>query len=82
MRRMNAKTLRARADPCRELLRVAVRDDVREQLREWANEFDDEADALESVRKMSSRYRNCFGAKQRASGAGLTMLGQCLAPAP
>ena len=39
-------------------------------------------DALESVRKMSSRYRNCFGAKQRASGAGLTMLGQCLAPAP
>ena len=47
MRRMNAKTLRARADRCRELLRVAVRDDVREQLREWANEFDDEADALE-----------------------------------
>ena len=44
---MNAKTLRARADRRRELLRVAVRDDVREQLREWANEFDDEADALE-----------------------------------
>ena len=30
---MNAKTLRARADRCRELHRVAVRDDIREQLR-------------------------------------------------
>ena len=46
---MDAKTLRARADRCRELLRVAVRDDVREQLREWANDFDNEADALGSV---------------------------------
>ena len=47
---MNAKTLRARADRCRELLRVAVRDDIREQLRQWADEFDDEAGALERGR--------------------------------
>jgi hypothetical protein len=47
---MTAKTLRARADRCRELLRVAVRDDIREQLRQWADDFDDEADALERGR--------------------------------
>ena len=44
---MDARTLRARADRCRELLRVASRDDIREQLRQWADDFDDEADALE-----------------------------------
>ena len=48
---MDPKTLRARADRCRELLRVAVRDDIREQLRQWADEFDDEADALERGRR-------------------------------
>src|SRR3954447_18563945 len=37
---------------------------------------------LESVRKMGSRHRICSEAKQRATGAGLTMLGQCPAPAP
>jgi hypothetical protein len=47
---MDPRTLRARADRCRELLRVAVRDDVREQLRQWANEFDEEADELERGR--------------------------------
>jgi len=50
MRRMDAKTLRARADRCRELLRVAVRDDIREQLRKWADEFGDEADTLAACR--------------------------------
>ena len=47
MRRMDPKTLRARADRCRELLRGAVRDDICEQLRQWADDFDNEADALE-----------------------------------
>src|SRR3954449_8651274 len=30
---------------------------------------------------MGSRHRSCSEAKQRATGAGLTMLGQCPAPA-
>lgn len=47
---MDPKTLRARADRCRELLRGAVRDDICEQLRQWAEDFDDEADALERGR--------------------------------
>src|SRR3954454_15344899 len=37
---------------------------------------------LESVGKMGSRHRSCSEAKQRATGAGLTMLGQCPAPTP
>ncbi len=41
---MDAETLRARAERCRELLLVAVRDDIREQLRKWAEEFEEEAD--------------------------------------
>ena len=44
---MDARTSRARAERCREMLRDVVRDDIREQLRQWADEFDDEADALE-----------------------------------
>ncbi len=44
---MDARTFRARAERCRELARVAVRDDIREQLRQWADEFDQEAGALE-----------------------------------
>lgn len=44
---MDARTLRARADRCRELLCGTARDDIREQLRQWVDEFDDEADALE-----------------------------------
>jgi ATP phosphoribosyltransferase regulatory subunit HisZ len=51
MVRMNARTLHARAERCRELLRVAGRDEVCEQLRQWADEFDDEADALERGRR-------------------------------
>jgi len=31
---MNAKDFRGLADPCRELSRVAVRDDIRQQLRQ------------------------------------------------
>ena len=44
---MNAREFRALAGRCRELQRVAVRDDVREQLRQWATDFDAEADAVE-----------------------------------
>jgi hypothetical protein len=39
--------MRARAQRCRELLRVAVRPEVKEQLREWAEDFEAEAAALE-----------------------------------
>jgi hypothetical protein len=44
---MDARTLRSRAERCRGLLRLAGRDDTREQLRQWADEFDEEAEALE-----------------------------------
>ena len=46
---MDEQEFRAMADRCRELLRIAVRDEVREQLRQWAEDFDAEADALEQV---------------------------------
>jgi hypothetical protein len=46
---MDAPEFRAMADKCRELLRIAVRDEVREQLRQWAEDFDAEADDLEQV---------------------------------
>jgi hypothetical protein len=39
--------MRARAQRCRELLRIAVRPEVKEQLREWAEEFEEDAAALE-----------------------------------
>jgi hypothetical protein len=58
---MDPKTLRARADRCRELLRGAVRDDICEQLRQWAEDFDDEADALGSV----EIYRELMTAEAR-----------------
>lgn len=44
---MDAQHFRAMAERCREMGRVVARDDVREQLRQWADDFDDEADALE-----------------------------------
>ena len=43
---MNAREFRAIAERCRELQRVAVRDDIREQLRQWAEDFEAEADAI------------------------------------
>ena len=43
---MNAREYRAMADRCRELLRIAVRDEIREQLRQWADDFDAEADQI------------------------------------
>jgi len=44
---MNAQEFRAIAERCRELQRVAVRDDVRDQLRQWAEDFEAEAEAVE-----------------------------------
>jgi len=46
---MDVDDFRRLADRCRELRRLAVRDDVREQLRQWADDFDVEADALEKT---------------------------------
>jgi hypothetical protein len=45
---MDAEDFRAIADRCRELARVAARDDVREQLRQWEREFEWEAEAVEN----------------------------------
>ena len=38
---------RDEAQRCRDLLQVAIRDDVRDQLREWAVDFDAEAEMIE-----------------------------------
>ena len=46
--------MRAKAQRCRELLRIAIRPEVREQLREWAEEFEEEAEALEGRRRRLS----------------------------
>src|SRR5712692_6519809 len=46
----DADDLRARAYRCRELLRIAVTADVKEQLGQWAEEFEAEAEAVESGR--------------------------------
>jgi hypothetical protein len=43
--------MRARAQRCRDLLRIAVRQEVREQLREWAEDFEQEAEAMEGRRR-------------------------------
>ena len=43
---VNAREYQAMADRCRELLRIAVRDEVREQLRQWADDFEAEADKI------------------------------------
>ena len=51
---MDADKMRAIADRCRELSRVAVRDDIREQLRQWAEEFDAHADAMEKTADSSA----------------------------
>jgi len=50
---MNAREFWAMADRCRELQRVAVRDDIREQLRQWAEDFEAEAETIENLRDYS-----------------------------
>jgi hypothetical protein len=47
---MDAQQFRALADRCRELSRIAARDDVRDQLREWVRDFEAEAEAAEKSR--------------------------------
>ena len=55
---VNARDFRAMADRCRELERVAVRDDVRQQLRHWAADFDAEAEAVEKQTDYSGTARS------------------------
>jgi hypothetical protein len=47
---LGPEDMRARAQRCRDLLRIAVRQEVREQLREWAEDFEEEAKAMEGRR--------------------------------
>lgn len=54
---MDPNKMRAIAVRCRELSRVAVRDDIREQLRQWAEEFDAQADAIERTADYSGTER-------------------------
>lgn len=52
---MDAEGFRALADRCRELGRVAERDDVRRQLRQWEDDFEVEAEAAEKKGARSSQ---------------------------
>ena len=51
---MNAREFRALADRCRELERIAVRDELRQQLRQWVEDFEAEAKAIENARDYSA----------------------------
>ena len=51
---MDAEDFRAKAQRCRDLMRIAVRQEVRDQLREWADDFEAEAEAVE---RMADRSR-------------------------
>jgi hypothetical protein len=55
---VNAREFRALAERSRDLQRVAVWDDIREQLRQWAEDFDDEAEAIEKVTDRSASARS------------------------
>ena len=46
---MDAQKLRAMAVRCRELEKVAVREEIREQLHQWAEDFEAEAEAIEKI---------------------------------
>ena len=48
---MDAQYFRGLADRCRELSRVAVRDDIRQQLRQWVDDFEAEAEAIETAQQ-------------------------------
>ncbi len=54
---MDAEGFRALAQRCRDLLKLAARDDMREQLRQWAEDFDAEADAVENMADRSAPTR-------------------------
>lgn len=51
---MNAREFKSMAERCRELQRVAARDDVREQLRQWAEDFEAEAETVDKARDYSA----------------------------
>ncbi len=55
---MDAEGFRAMAQRCRDLLRIATRDDIRQQLRQWAEDFDAEADAVEKMADHSALTRS------------------------
>ena len=59
---MDAQQFRALADRCRELSRIAVRDDVRDQLREWVHDSEAESEAVEKSR---TPPRSLLMARQR-----------------
>jgi hypothetical protein len=42
------------ADRCRELHRIAARDEIREQLRQWAEDLEAEAEAVEKATDYSA----------------------------
>jgi|GraSoiStandDraft_16_1057320.scaffolds.fasta_scaffold6377285_1 hypothetical protein len=44
---MDAAAFRAMALRCRDLLQIAVREEIKVQLHQWAEEFDAEADSLD-----------------------------------
>jgi hypothetical protein len=48
---VDAHNLRARAQRCWELLRLAVKPEVKEQLRAWAEDFEAEAAAKEKKQR-------------------------------
>lgn len=54
---MNARQFRVMAERCRELQRIAVRDEVRQQLRQWVEDFEAEARAIENTRDYSAAVR-------------------------
>ncbi len=60
---MNAREFRAMADRCRELHRIAVRDEVREQLTRWTEDFEAEAEAVEKA----ADYSAFAGARNEAA---------------
>lgn len=55
---MTPEALRAMADRCRDLLRIADRQEVRDQLRQWVGDFEDEADAMERAADRSVLTRS------------------------
>ena len=60
---MDARTLRAMAQRCRELLRIAAKPEIRDQLRQWLDDFEAEARERERLRERARR-----AARQRRSG--------------
>jgi hypothetical protein len=54
---MDAERFRALADRCRELSRVAERDDIRRQLRQWEEEFEMDAETAPGSRSRPQEKR-------------------------